>query len=61
MFTYIWEYTINNNNKPEFLAAYGQDGDWVQLFSRDPAYLGTRLLNDNESKNRFVTIDGTVA
>ena len=57
MFAYIWEYTVKENRKPEFLAAYGPDGDWAQLFSIDSSFLGTNLLHDIENKDRFVTID----
>lgn len=54
---YIWTYTIDPACREEFLAAYKPDGDWAQLFHRDPAYLGTRLLNDADDAERFVTID----
>ena len=56
-FAYVWQYVINPTRRDKFLAAYGSDGAWVQLFSRDSNYLGTVLLCDADSENRFVTID----
>ena len=56
-FAYIWQYQINPAHKSDFLAAYGPKGEWAELFSRDPSYLGTRLLRDIEDENRYVTID----
>ncbi len=57
MFAFIWQYTVNDSRKPEFLSAYGPDGSWVQLFSRDSDYLGTKLFHDIENNDRYVTID----
>lgn len=56
-FVYVWQYRIDPLHSEEFLAAYGPGGDWVRLFSSDPAYLGTRLLWDADDDCRFVTID----
>ena len=56
-FAYIWEYTVDPAQKAEFLSAYGPDGDWAQLMSRHNGYLGTKLLGDIETDDRFVTID----
>ena len=56
-FAYVWRYRIDPTRRSEFLASYGPAGTWAQLFSRDPAYLGTRLLRDTQDENRYVTID----
>lgn len=56
-FAYIWQYQIEPSRRSEFLAAYGPGGDWVELFSRDPAYLETKLLRDVANENRYLTID----
>jgi heme-degrading monooxygenase HmoA len=56
-FSYIWEYTVDPARKAEFLSAYEPDGDWAQLMSRHPGYLGTKLLGDVEIENRYVTVD----
>ena len=56
-FVYAWQYRIDPDCRKEFLAAYGPGGDWVRLFSSDPAYLGTRLLRDVDDDCRYLTID----
>ena len=56
-FAYIWQYTIEPARKQAFLAAYESNGEWVQLFSRDPAYIKTVLLQDEKNEDRYVTID----
>ena len=57
MFAYIWQYMVNDSHKHAFLAAYGPDGSWVQLFSTDSSYLGTKLLHDLDDNDRYMTID----
>lgn len=56
-FAYIWEYTVNPVRQADFLGAYRPHGDWAQLMSRHPGYLGTTLLGDVEKNTRFVTVD----
>lgn len=56
-FAYIWQYTIKPTSRPAFLDAYQPKGEWSQLFSRDPSYIKTVLLRDDEDENRYVTID----
>lgn len=56
-FAYVWQYTIDPARRKEYLAAYGPDGAWVQLFARDSNYLGTALLSDADNGDRYVTID----
>ena len=56
-FAYVWQYDIEPARRPEFLAAYGPGGEWVRLFSRDPAYIETRLLQAAGCENRYLTID----
>ena len=56
-FVYIWRYKIDPACRSEFLDAYDSRGEWAQLFSRDPAYLATALLNDAGDENTYVTID----
>ena len=41
----------------EFEKAYGPDGAWVRLFSRDPAYGGTKLVRDVVESRRYLTVD----
>ena len=56
-FAYIWQYKIKPTNRSDFLAAYQPNGEWARLFSRDPSYIETVLLRDDEDENRYVTID----
>jgi hypothetical protein len=56
-FAYIWRYTIDPARRSDFLAAYNPRGDWAQLFSRDPSYIETMLVQDVEDEYRYVTID----
>ena len=56
-FAYIWQYTIKPTSRSDFLAAYHPKGEWAQLFSRDPSYIETVLLRDDEDENRYLTID----
>ena len=56
-FSYLWEFRVRPERLSEFEAAYGPDGDWVRLFHRDSAYLGTDLLRDRDDPSRFLTID----
>lgn len=57
MFSYIWEYRVRSSHVDEFRAAYAPEGTWALLFRRDPGYIRTELLRDNEDASRFVTID----
>lgn len=57
MYCYVWEFFVRPDRIREFETVYGQEGDWVRLFRRDPAYLRTLLLRDRARPDRFVTID----
>ena len=54
---YVWEFEIEARCRAEFLRHYGPDGTWVQLFRQAPGYLGTLLLQDQQSPERYLTID----
>lgn len=56
-FLYIWQYAVEPTRRTDFIKAYEPGGEWTQLFSRDPSYLGTVLLQDANDENRYVTID----
>lgn len=56
-YTYVWEYRIHAHAVREFLEAYGPEGTWVQLFRKAPGYVGTRLLQDLQELDRYLTID----
>lgn len=57
MHCYVWEYAVKPSRLSEFETGYGEGGDWVRLFRRDPTYLRTDLLRDRDEPNRFLTID----
>ena len=56
-FAYVWQYTIEPARRSEFLAAYDSQGAWVRLFSSDPSYIKTLLIQDVADENRYMTID----
>ena len=56
-FAYVWQFRIDPNRRSEFLRAYRPDGQWSQLFARDPAYVETKLLHDTADPDRYLTVD----
>jgi heme-degrading monooxygenase HmoA len=57
MYLRIWEYDVTADHVDDFIAAYGADGDWAQLFRHGTGYLGTELFRDTDDDSRFVTVD----
>ncbi|MGH9321788.1 MAG: hypothetical protein ACRD21_11320 [Vicinamibacteria bacterium] len=57
MYCYVWEFTVRSESLGEFEWSYGPEGEWVQLFRRDPQYVRSLLLKDREEPARFVSID----
>lgn len=57
MYVYLWEFLVSAEHRCAFESAYGPDGEWVRLFRRDAAYLGTELLRDRRAPGRYLTID----
>ena len=57
MYCYVWSFVVRPEHLQAFRTAYGPDGEWVQLFRRDPAYVRTDLLSDCDNPARFMTID----
>ncbi len=56
-FIYIWTYEVRPERRAEFLSAYRPDGDWAELFRKDPDYYRTELFCDSQNPNRFMTLD----
>jgi len=56
-FVVVWEFWVRPGAEAEFEKAYGPDGAWVRLFSRDPAYGGTKLVRDVVESRRYLTVD----
>ena len=42
----VWEFQVKAECVPEFVGAYGPDGEWARLFRRSPEFLGVELLGD---------------
>lgn len=57
MYVIVWRFQAKPGLETEFEQAYGADGQWVALFSRDPAYIGTELLRDAERPGYYVSVD----
>ena len=57
MHVIIWEFTVREDRIPEFVSAYGSNGDWARLFRLADGYLGTELLRSSQESNIFLTID----
>ena len=57
MYVIIWQYQVLAEHVSAFEQRYGDHGDWYRLFRRDPAYKGTRLLQDSASHDGYLTID----
>ncbi|MGC2527037.1 MAG: antibiotic biosynthesis monooxygenase [Candidatus Acidiferrum sp.] len=57
MFLILWEYDVKPGCEEQYERVYGLDGDWAQLFRRDPAYLRTLLLRDPFRGLTYLTCD----
>jgi heme-degrading monooxygenase HmoA len=57
MYIRVWEYEVAADHTDAFLAAYGADGDWAQLFQRGRGYVGTDLYRRTDDGARFLTVD----
>ena len=53
----MWEYEVSGDRTGAFIAAYGPDGPWGELFGRAAGFLGTELYRDAARADRFLTID----
>jgi heme-degrading monooxygenase HmoA len=50
----VWTYDVPASATDDFIAAYGPNGDWAQLFAKGAGFLETELHRDGQS---FLTID----
>ena len=57
MFIRIWEFRTEPGRSAEFLAAYGSQGVWADLFRRAAGYLGTELLESTTDPAIYMTVD----
>ena len=57
MHVIIWEFQPKSGSEKEFESAYGANGEWVRFFKRGEGYLGTELLQRDDERRSYVTID----
>ena len=53
----VWEYEVAADHTDAFVAAYGAEGEWGQLFRAGRGYVGTELYRSADDEARFVTVD----
>lgn len=53
----IWEFRVIPGMEEQFARAYGADGEWIQCFRCDRAYIRTDLLRDARDTRRYLTVD----
>lgn len=56
-FVYIWRYVVEPTCHKGFLDNYGPNGTWARLFHRGAGYIQTVLLQDENEKNVYLTVD----
>ena len=56
-FITLWEFHVKPESIVAFEEIYGPHGDWAQLFSKSPDYLGTELIRDRKQHGRYLTLD----
>jgi hypothetical protein len=57
MYVIEWDFLPANGREAEFVAAYGPDGAWVELFRQGPGYLGTELRALADRPGWYRTMD----
>jgi len=57
LITVVWRFEPKPARREEFERAYGRDGAWARLFSRDPAYVETILLRDAVCEGSYLCMD----
>jgi heme-degrading monooxygenase HmoA len=57
VFVVVWEFDIRPGAEAEFVSAYGEDGEWAQLFRRGAGFLRVELARSVANSNRFFTFD----
>lgn len=57
MFVALWEFEVKPGYEEKFEKVYGAEGAWAELFARDTAYRGTRLVKDLERERVYLTLD----
>jgi heme-degrading monooxygenase HmoA len=57
MHVILWEFEVDAEKAGDFIAAYGPNGAWTQLFRQAAGYLATELLCSADEPTRYITID----
>jgi heme-degrading monooxygenase HmoA len=57
MYVIVWEFIVATENKAQFEAVYGPEGEWAKLFASSEGYLQTQLLRDTSNLQRYLTLD----
>ena len=57
MYVIEWEFLPATGRENEFIAAYGPEGTWVELFRKGRGYLGTELRPLVEKPGWYRTVD----
>lgn len=57
MYLRIWIFRPRPERLAEFLAVYGPEGDWTQLFRSARGFLGTELVQSATDPGLYLTID----
>ena len=56
-FVIAWEFLLKHGEEEKFLAGYGPEGKWVQLFRKAPGFVRTELARSEYDAHKFVTVD----
>jgi heme-degrading monooxygenase HmoA len=51
----LWRFVVPPAKEAQFIATYGPDGDWAQLFREAPGFLRTELWRGEDGS--FLTAD----
>jgi hypothetical protein len=57
MYVRVWEYEVPAEQVGAFVAAYGPEGAWAELFRHGTGYVGTDLFCEAGGGGRFLTVD----
>jgi hypothetical protein len=57
MYVIEWDFLPAAGREAQFVATYGPDGPWVDLFRQGSGYLGTELCSLPEKPGWFRTVD----
>jgi hypothetical protein len=56
-FILVWEFYIRRGKRRAFERVYGTRGEWARLFRAGAGYIGTDLIRDLDSPNRYFTLE----